>query len=249
MATLLRIGSCLSSPSLACTSLRARTLTRVNLSSGLPYFWACHNASIRKLGLSTEARPRPGLIRVRVERSQFEREDGTTFEFVHDEEPHIFPSTISEGCAPLALGHRFAMETTRPNKPLVEIEVVRKLGWGGSASVWLVRLSRPDKIRAAEAERYASCCSPFACSYSHLPSCLQTHRTSQVLCDEGVDGASFRRNRTRNIQGSRDSSQTRPPRQITFWIPLLSVYAAPSGDRQRKWSPLCIVRSCLRHNT
>ena len=52
--------------------------------------------------------------------------------FECEEEPHMLPMSMGGGYAPLQLG-----EKLKSGKSGFEYEIVRKLGWGASGSVWL----------------------------------------------------------------------------------------------------------------
>lgn len=65
-------------------------------------------------------------------------EGGEQVEFVCDEEPHVLRPEQGFGFNPLMLGDRL-----KGSEPLNRTyEVVRKLGYGGSGSMWLVRFSK-----------------------------------------------------------------------------------------------------------
>ncbi|KAJ3540794.1 hypothetical protein NMY22_g4149 [Coprinellus aureogranulatus] len=72
-----------------------------------------------------------------------DKPNGAVFGF--DEEPHVLSPPRDYGFISLQLGHRFTdIQAERPYTDAVlsdstEYEIVRKLGWGNEASIWLAR--------------------------------------------------------------------------------------------------------------
>ena len=62
-------------------------------------------------------------------------ENGEDTTFTADEEPHFLKPDLGYGFNPLNLGERF--HSRRVDRTY---EIVRKLGFGGGSSVWLVKL-------------------------------------------------------------------------------------------------------------
>jgi serine/threonine-protein kinase SRPK3 len=57
-----------------------------------------------------------------------DKDDGETF--MCDEEPHMIPPELGHGYYPITLGQQLGEG---------KLEIVRKLGWASSSSVWLAR--------------------------------------------------------------------------------------------------------------
>jgi len=62
------------------------------------------------------------------------KESGKETTFIADEEPHFLKPNLGYGFNPLNLGERL-----RSGRIDCTYEIVRKLGFGGSLSVWLVK--------------------------------------------------------------------------------------------------------------
>ena len=70
----------------------------------------------------------------KVETGKYNGKEGV---FVCDEEPHFLKPDLGYGFNPLKLGERL-----QGRKPGRIYEIVRKLGFGGGSSVWLVKFNR-----------------------------------------------------------------------------------------------------------
>ena len=66
------------------------------------------------------------------ERAKIYLDEDKTRLFECEEEPHMLPMLMGGGYAPLQLG-----EKLKSGKTGFQYEIVRKLGWGVSGSVWL----------------------------------------------------------------------------------------------------------------
>jgi hypothetical protein len=122
--------------------------------TGSPYLLSRHLpvvlSTLRRLRLgqhtmSALASNAPAETIVANDRQQvrvvFRMKTGEEIEYTPDEEPHALrPALGGEGYMPLALGQRLPLADQLP-----DIEIVRKLGWGETSSVWLGRMRWEDE--------------------------------------------------------------------------------------------------------